>query len=84
MDSPQAAINTMTAHLEPVETECVPLSDAVGRILTQPLTSDRPSPPFDASAMDGYAICTRNLRAGNIRVIGECRAGRQPPVLEPG
>ena len=36
--------------------EQVPLAQALGRVLAQPLRSQTPMPPFDASAVDGYAV----------------------------
>jgi molybdopterin molybdotransferase len=36
--------------------EQVPLAQALGRVLAQPLRSKTPMPPFDASAVDGYAV----------------------------
>ncbi|MGB8623604.1 MAG: gephyrin-like molybdotransferase Glp [Paracoccaceae bacterium] len=51
------------AHLaRPVAgTECLPLAAASGRILAEPLVARAPTPPFDNSAMDGYAIDTADL-----------------------
>ncbi len=36
--------------------EQVPLAQALGRVLAQPLRAQTPMPPFDASAVDGYAV----------------------------
>ena len=38
----------------PVET--VPLENAAGRVLAREVRSDVDWPPFDTSAMDGYAV----------------------------
>ncbi|MFT4086084.1 MAG: molybdopterin-binding protein, partial [Gordonia sp. (in: high G+C Gram-positive bacteria)] len=40
------------AHRERVR----PLAQAEGGVLAEPLRADRPFPPFDASAMDGFAV----------------------------
>ena len=54
----------------------VPLARALGRILMEPLTAARDQPPFDAAAMDGYAL-TAPLQPGEaLTVIGESQAGR--------
>ncbi len=37
-------------------TEEVPLSEASGRVLTSEIKADRSVPPFNRSAMDGYAV----------------------------
>lgn len=60
------------ALVAPLGEEVVGLREAVGRVLRQPVVAARNQPPFDASAMDGYAF-----RAGNssYRVIGESAAG---------
>jgi molybdopterin molybdotransferase len=38
------------------ENETVPLSSALGRVLAQPITAPRSLPPFDNTAVDGYAF----------------------------
>ncbi len=45
----------------PEETEPVNLEHAVGRVLAQDVISDVDMPPFDKSAMDGYAIRISDL-----------------------
>lgn len=64
---------------EPLATEQVALAAADDRILAQPLPALRTQPPFDASAMDGYAV-----RAGEtldpdtpFDIIGESAAGHR-------
>ena len=66
-----------TPRLEAVE---VPLLEAVGACLAEPVASDLDLPPFDKSAMDGYAV-----RAGDVAetpaelaVIEELPAGVAP------
>jgi putative molybdopterin biosynthesis protein len=39
-----------------VEAVRMPLDDAVGRVLAEPVWAARSSPPFDAAAMDGIAV----------------------------
>lgn len=39
----------------------VALTDAPGRVLARPVTARADVPPFASSAMDGYAVCTRDL-----------------------
>jgi molybdopterin molybdotransferase len=68
--------------------EQVPLADAAGRVLAEPLYADRALPPFDGSAMDGYAVRLADF-AGEppFRLpvgVAESRAGRPAPALEPG
>lgn len=54
--------------------ETVPLPQANGRVLLEPAVSRLTQPPFDASAMDGYAMRLRDL-PGPLRVIGTSAAG---------
>lgn len=54
--------------------ETLPLSQTAGRALLEPATSRMTQPPFDASAMDGYAIRSAD-RDQIMTVIGESAAG---------
>jgi len=42
--------------VSPSPAEMVPLADALGRVLAREVVSDVDWPPFDTSAMDGYAV----------------------------
>lgn len=55
--------------------EDVDLADALGRVLLEPAVSRMTQPPFDAAAMDGYAVRSADL-PGPLRVVGEAAAGR--------
>ena len=57
--------------------ETIPLRSGVGRTLQRSLTAPRTLPPFDNSAMDGYALCGPKVikPATKFTVICECRAG---------
>ena len=57
--------------------EDVPIVEAHGRILAQPLASLRTQPPADVSSMDGYAARGADLTASaSLKLIGESAAGR--------
>jgi molybdopterin molybdotransferase len=62
----------------------VPLEQALGATLAEPVRADRDYPPFPRVMMDGYAV--RLVDAGkNVRVIGELAAGSTwDAVLQPG
>lgn len=68
-------------------TETVDLHKAQGRILAHDLSATMPLPPFDNSAMDGYAFRSGDDVARGLRVVAQIAAGddisRLPP-LEPG
>ena len=52
------------------------LLDSLGRFVATDVWAERPSPPFDNSAMDGYAVQSASCRAGaKLRVTGEQPAG---------
>jgi len=59
------------AEVRPLATEHVPLS--AGRVLAEPAVAYEDLPPFDASAMDGFAV--PGADAGTLRIEGESRAG---------
>jgi molybdopterin molybdotransferase len=67
------------ARLRP--TEVVPLTEATGRVLREPVAADRDFPPFDRVAMDGIAIRQADFASGTrvFWVAGTQRAG-QPPL----
>src|SRR5690606_31685626 len=59
------------------ETEALPLHDAAGRVLAAPLAAQLTQPPFDASAMDGYALRAQDAPeiGTELSVIGIAAAG---------
>lgn len=69
------ALQRVLALAGPVPTEEIDLSDALGRVLAEPVHARLTQPPFNAAAMDGYAI-RRAEREQTLRVIGEAAAGR--------
>jgi len=71
------------AAVEPLPAEDVPLDHALGRVLAYDVESALDVPPFDSSAMDGYAVVAG--AAAELRVVGEARAGHPAPArVEPG
>ncbi len=57
--------------------EMVPLGDALGRVVAGDVVSDVDWPPFDTSAMDGYALSTRDAS-------GEARRRERPGLVAAG
>ena len=56
--------------------------DALGLVLAQEVKTDREYPPFDRSTRDGYAVRSRDVRAGvQLKCAGEIKAG--DTVTEP-
>jgi molybdopterin molybdotransferase len=62
------------AAVRALPAEDVPLGSALGRVLAEDVASPHDIPPFDASAMDGYAVVAG--AAAELTVVGESRAGR--------
>lgn len=66
---------------EPLGTEQVPLADALGRSLAEEVRSAVAIPPFDNSAMDGFAVRAEDTAAAapgrpvRLSISGESRAG---------
>ncbi|MBJ3784409.1 molybdopterin molybdotransferase MoeA [Devosia sediminis] len=70
------ALRAILSHVSPVSTETVPLADAVGRVLAAPIVARHDQPPFDASAMDGYAMRAEDVADGTwLELIGTSQAG---------
>jgi molybdopterin molybdotransferase len=68
--------------LDPVSrlaSERVPLHEAAGRVLAGPLRALRTQPPFDASAMDGYALRAEDATTvpRRLSLIGVAAAGHR-------
>jgi molybdopterin molybdotransferase len=68
----------------PTPAEIAWLMEARGRVTAEPVTSPIALPPWDNSAMDGYAIRAGDVAAASegeparLEVIGEVRAGQAP------
>ena len=75
--SVEAARERMLAGAERLGVETVVLAQAAGRVLAEPVLASRDQPPFDASAMDGWAIRRADLGPDAVfRVAGGALAHR--------
>lgn len=73
----ETALARILAHVALLGAEDVALGQADGRWLAAPVTAGRDQPPFDASAMDGWAVRDADVRDGaTLRIAGESVAGR--------
>jgi molybdopterin molybdotransferase len=62
--------------LEPLASERAPLSAAVGRVLAADARAVIDLPPFDRTAMDGYAVRAADVAPGaELRLLGDLAAG---------
>lgn len=82
----QAARRRILDQVRPLEAETVPLLEALGRAIAEPLMATLDLPRFDNSAMDGYALRAADSGAGaTLRVTGYLLAGSlERPTVEPG
>ena len=69
------ALVLVLAHVRPLPLEDVPVGSAVGRVLGEDARAATDLPPFDSSAMDGYAVRAEDT-PGRLRVVGHSAAGR--------
>lgn len=64
--------------------ETVPLAQADGRVLAAPLLAGLDLPPWDNSAMDGYALRLADGQGEPLPVSQRILAGSAPQPLKPG
>jgi molybdopterin molybdotransferase len=70
------ALTAILARVPPVQPETVALHNALGRVLAAAVIAQHDQPPFDASAMDGYAMRAADVtETAQLRVIGMSQAG---------
>jgi len=68
----------------PLPPERVPLASSAGRVLAEDAVAVVDLPPFDASAMDGFAVRAEDT-PGSLRVVARIAAGRPVAAeLQPG
>lgn len=77
----EEALTRILAELPEPIPERVPLSEAHGRVLSEPIHSPMDLPPFDNSAMDGYAVRAADVSRAAVeaptclRLCGKTAAG---------
>jgi molybdopterin molybdotransferase len=82
----EARAAVLAAVPGPTDAEVAYLSEALGRVLAEPVVSTTALPPWDNSAMDGYAIRAADTAGATddeparLEVIGDVGAGRAPDV----
>jgi molybdopterin molybdotransferase len=82
----EARAAVLAAVPGPTEVEVAYLSEALGRVLAEPVASTTALPPWDNSAMDGYAVRAADTDGATedapvrLDVIGDVAAGRAPDV----
>src|SRR5690349_5197740 len=91
--SVQEALEAILANFSPLEPASVALEHAVGFVLAEDVHGDMDLPPFDNSAMDGYAVQAADTAGttpgspAHLKVTGYIPAGAAPgpnDVVTPG
>lgn len=90
MTSVEEAQAKVLEEVRPLGVEAVDLAQCLGRVLAQSLVAPHDLPPFDNSAMDGYALRAEDTSSASpnlpvkLKIVGESSAGRgYPSQLQP-
>ena len=77
----EEALEIVLENITPLGSERAPLLDCVGRILTEEIRSAEAVPPWDNSAMDGFAVRAEDIRTASpetpvrLKVLEDLPAG---------
>lgn len=81
VETPHSAVEKILAAVTPLPVERVTLTDAVGLVVAADIKSPLNLPPWDNSAMDGYAVRSNDLSGEaphELEIIEEIPAGAFP------
>ena len=78
MIAPEEALRLVLKEKLTRSTRSVPLDEACGMQLAEPIVADRDHPPFPRAMMDGYAVAVADA-GRTIHVAGEVAAGQEAP-----
>ncbi|MBR22130.1 MAG: molybdopterin molybdenumtransferase [Leifsonia sp.] len=91
MRSVEEHLDDILAGVRELPVESVPLDAALGRVLAREVTATTAIPPFDNSAMDGYAVRAEDVRGASDTAIVSLPVSADLPAgaaadarLEPG
>lgn len=84
VEEAQARLLKLAGEAPIREQEDVALADADGRVLAEPLVAGLDLPPWDNSAMDGYALRLADWTGEPLVVSQRIQAGSAPGPLQPG
>ena len=83
----EQALGIVLGSVSPLAREIRPLLDCLGSVLAEEVPADMDIPPFDNSAMDGYAVMAADTAGAtpekpvSLRVIADLPAGYPPHAL---
>jgi molybdopterin molybdotransferase len=91
MISVDEALENILRHITPLDSEMIPITEALDRVLAEDVKSSSNIPPFANSAMDGYAVRAQDIATATpkspvgLGVIADVPAGAVPDrPVEPG
>lgn len=85
--SVSAAVQCVLSHCQLGQTEMVSIYQAFGRVLAEDVYANRNLPPYDISAMDGFALASRDVMQPNaiLQIVEDIKAGDRPQkILQAG
>ena len=85
--SVEQAWESIAGAVEPGETFSIPIDEAAGHVLAEPIVAGDDSPSFDKAMMDGFAVRSADCGSpgAELRIIGLAAAGsRSGDVVQPG
>lgn len=73
----EEALELVLTRIQPVETECISITDAYRRVLAQDVTSEMAMPPFARSPLDGYTYLATaaDPQPLQLNIVSEIPAG---------
>ncbi|HEX5222652.1 MAG TPA: gephyrin-like molybdotransferase Glp [Verrucomicrobiae bacterium] len=78
----ETALDRVLAALPPPRVEAISLTQTAGRVLVEPFVSPSDLPPFDNSAMDGYAVRADDVRSAKAETPVRLRIKARIPAGE--
>ncbi len=74
---PSEALEIILNSVKPKGEEIVGVFEALGRVISKPVISQRTLPPFDDAAMDGYAVNHKDIKEipSKLKLKGTIKAG---------
>ncbi|MFN4132951.1 MAG: gephyrin-like molybdotransferase Glp [Candidatus Hadarchaeales archaeon] len=80
------ALKIVLSSVHPLPPERVSLTDAVGRVLAEDVVAGRDVPPFDRSAVDGFAVIASDTfgaspaKPARLKMAGKVLVGSRPKL----
>lgn len=81
------ALASILSRISPLPPVILPLLDSLGCVLAEDIVADIDNPPFDNSAVDGYAVRSEDVAGASpaspviLRVNGDVTAGNAPGAM---